>query len=184
MEKSEVRNFFSTLTSGVSVQVNFINGELAQRDCVVFRSGTYTFSRTSVGRGKGGSLIAHFLTPEGNMLTLSTAQSDQILNLSSGGNMVGYSSVEEMPVVYPKDEQRAALIKEVAKHLVGTTGKRVRITSDVANFTGDFTVTRAVQMAGRSGQIVLNLVNSAGETQELWTYRHSGVIRTFELIRD
>jgi len=185
MIKNEVKTFLSNLTPGAVININFIGGSLKDSaGATLADSGTFTFNRTSTGRGKGGTVVAHLTDSTGTARQVSSSNSDHILNLSlENGPLLGYSSVEEMPVEYPKNEQRAALIKGVAKRLVGTTGKKVRVISSVPEFNGEFSVRRAVQLRGRNGQVVLSLVSSDQEF-DLWTYRHSGIIESFEIISD
>lgn len=177
MDKNSVRSFIDSLNPGTSLTVNFVGDSLVDsRGVHVANSGTFTLSRKSTGRGKGGSLIMHLMSSDGTMVQIGTSHSDSILNLrTAGGELVGYANAAEMPVVYPRDNQQAATLKEAARSLVGTSGKRVTVNSSLPHLNGTFTVQRAVQLRGRNGQVVLTLVNG-DDNYELWSYRHSGVV--------
>jgi len=182
MDKNTVRSFINGLNPGASLTINFVGDSLSDsRGVQVTNSGTFTFNSKSRGRGKGGSLIMNLTNSAGNTLQISTSHSDSILNMQvSGGELVGYANVSDMPVEYPRDEQRAASFKEAVKSLVGTAGRRVTVNSSLPHLNGSFTVQRATQLRGRNGQIVLTL-SSGSETHELWTYRHSGVVTSIVL---
>ena len=177
MDKNSVRSFINSLTPGTTLTINFVGNSLTDSHGVhLANSGTFTFNRKSTGRGKGGSLVMHLTAADGTQMQISTSHSDAILNLrSANGELVGYASAAEMPVVYPRDSGQAATLKEVARSLVGTSGKRVTVVSSLPHLNGTFTVQRATQLRGRNGQVVLTLVNG-NDNYELWSYRHSGVV--------
>lgn len=183
MDKNSVRSFINTLNPGTSLTINFIGGGLTNSLGVQSASsGTFTFNSKSTGRGKGGSLIMHLTDSNGSSVQIGTSNSDSILNMqATGGEMVGFSSAADMPVDYPRDDQSASRLKSIATTLVGTTGRRVTVVSSLPHLNGTFTVQRATQLRGRNGQIVLTL-SSGSETHELWTYRHSGVVTSIEVL--
>jgi len=183
MEKTQIRRFISSLTAGQSFTVNFVGNVLNDtRGTRLTSSGTFTFLRSGAGRGKGGSLLMHLTDSSGTSVCFGTPHAESILNIRvDGGEMVGFASEADMPVDYPREEQRAALFKETTKRLVGTTGVRIRVESArLPHLAGTWRVTSAKQLRGRNGQIVLSLENETG-TQELWTYRHSGVVDNIEV---
>lgn len=183
MDKNSVRSFINTLNPGASLTINFVSDSLTDsRGVHIANSGTFTLNRKSTGRGKGGSLVMHLTNTSGAEVLISTSHSDSILNMQvAGGELVGYTSVADMPVDYPRDDQNAARLKTAATSLVGTTGRRVNVVSSLPHLNGTFTVQRASQLRGRNGQIVLTL-SSGSQTHELWTYRHSGVVTSIETL--
>lgn len=183
MDKNSVRSFINTLTPGTSLTINFVGNSLTDsRGVHLANSGTFTFNRKSTGRGKGGSLVMHLTTSSGSEVQISTSHSDSILNMQvADGELVGYTSVADMPVEYPRDDQSAARLKQASASLVGSTGRRVTVVSSLPHLNGTFTVQRATQLRGRNGQIVLTL-SSGNQTHELWTYRHSGVVTSIEVL--
>jgi len=184
MEKTQIRRFISSLTPGQNITVNFVSDSLNDaRGNRLATSGTFTFRKSGVGRGKGGSLVMHLNDSANNPVCFGTPHAENILNIrADDGEMLGFTSEADMPVDYPREEQRAALFKEATKRLVGTSGLRVRVESArLPHLDGTWRVTSAKQLRGRNGQIVLYLENETG-TQELWTYRHSGVVDNVSIL--
>ena len=54
----------------------------------------------------------------------------------------------------------------------------MNVTSNEASFAGMHTLLSAKKMAGRFGQIKLELEREDGSKFEIWSYRHSGIVQS------
>jgi len=174
MNKRELRQVISEqFQPGMTVQVTL-------RDL----SGDFEVVGKRCGRGKGGSWLADLRhVASGTEVTIGTPASDNVLNVTVGDTFYGLQNFEDLPPTYDTDVSRAVTYKEQFRSLLDG-GSTVRVGSVRApEINGTFRVTGGRQLRGRGGQIVLALENvSNGERADLWSYRHSGVIDTFEVV--
>lgn len=182
MDKKILKQVIKNLKQDDTLSVNL----LGEREHL---SGEYTVVDKKIGRGKGGSqnLVLLSATSE-DTLKIGTPQSDEILNVVVDGELHGYTNKAEVPVTFETNVENSAVLK-----------KQFEIFDDGANIpclveidantgltpelNGVFTVTNATQLRGRHGQIVLSLSNDAG-TQHVWSFRHSGVIKSFRILSE
>lgn len=175
MDKKELKSVIATLSPGSEVALTFL-GEYAAR------TGTYTLESVKTGRGKGGSRIMMLRGSNGTM-EAGTSQSDFILNITGpDGVRHGHESASEVPQKFETNKDLAKNLKEQMTAVVGFPGSTVRVTSSEAGYNGDFTVTDGSKLKGRYGQVRLALLDASGTTRELWSYRHSGIVSTFEVL--
>lgn len=162
---------------------------------VVFRgklqhlTGDFSVVETRRGRGKGGSRLADLkslqLEVGEDLVTIGTPKNDDILNIRVDGQLFGYTNELEVPANYETNAGRGALLKEQFRGLMDAAETRpmVEIVAPQApEINGNFTVVEARQLRGRSGQIALVLADADGNTRELWSYRHSGVVDSFIVV--
>ena len=188
MEKKDLKTAITALTTGDRVSVTFLStmptGEENRRYDGIrgFAGQTVeaTLVETKKGRGKGGSQLMVLKTEDGTTLTTGTPHSDVILNLTTPAGRIGHDSESEVPRTFETNAGRAGELKETFKSLVGTVGATVEVQSTEDEFSGTFTVTGAEQLRGRHGQVRLTLAQGDREVV-VWSYRHSGVISSFEV---
>lgn len=175
MDKKELKTAISKLTKNQNITINFRN-ELTNK------SGNYSVLNVKKGKGKGGSLILE-LVPEngGESIVVGTPQSENILNLIVEGQLTGFESENDVPVVVATNAAQATLLKDFFKDL--SVGTEVTLSSaEMSEFNGTFKFQSFKPSKGRYGQIVVSLKTNVGNTIELWTYRHSGAISSFSKV--
>ena len=176
MDKQELKAVIPTFAPGSQVSLVFL-GEYAGR------SGTYTLERHKVGRGKGGSLVMVLRGEDGSVLETGTSQSDFILNVTGAdGVRHGHETATEVPRKFETNKDAAKALKEQMNVVVGFPGSRVRVTSTEPDYSGDFEVLDAAKLKGRFGQVKMSLRGDSGSTVEIWSYRHSGIVTSFEVL--
>ena len=179
MDKSVLKTTIASLTPGQVISLTFIGAKShLSRD--------WTVVKTKTGKGKGGSKLMELVDNDKNTITTGTPESQFILNMTIDGNMIGYASEADVPVVFEKDTAKATELKSAFKVLKGAEGnKTVTITATVPELTGTFTVNKQTQLRGRGGQIRLDLARvGTDEVVEAWSLRHSGIIQTFVVDSD
>lgn len=176
MNKKQLKTLITALTPAESVTVTFL-GDLADR------TGTYEVVETKTGRGKGGSKIMVLKAADGSVVEVGTPQSDKILHVvTSDGTLHGFETVADVPREFDTDAGRHEGLKNQMKELVGTTGARIRVEDNANEFGQEYTVTQAEQLRGRYGQVRMQLLADDGSTTTLWSFRHSGIITSFEVL--
>lgn len=181
MNKHEAKSLIASLESGSNIRVNLAD-DLAER------SGNYKVLTVRRGRGKCGSLLVDLQSNEDDsLLTIGTPQSSKIVNfVLPDGSTVGLDNALECNIKYEIDVARAVALKEQFKNLLTVTPEseiKIVVASTKEQFNGTFDLLSARQVRGRFGQIVLSLKNAAGESMELWSYRHSGIITRITVMR-
>jgi hypothetical protein len=176
MEKPVLKTVIQTLTPGDRVTVAF-------RGTRVSESGEFEVVTTKRGRGKGGSQLVELKTSAGELVTTGTPESEVVLHIiTPDGTLHGFESEADVPPTFETDPLRAAELKEKFSTLVDAEGQyTVAVRSTHEAFNGTFTVARATQLRGRYGQVVLTLARPTGETFDVWSFRHSGVITGFDV---
>jgi len=192
MEKTLLRSIIVGLTPGQQINITF-------RGALAAQTGLYETVLTKRGRGKGGSQLAELTPVEigendddgivqriGDNITIGTPKNDDILNVTLNGETFGYSDESEVPANYETDAANAGILKEQFKGLMNAAETRPLVAVDAPGapeVNGNFTVVDARQLRGRAGQVVLVLQAADSEkTQELWSYRHSGVVQSFKVV--
>ena len=179
MDKLQVRKLIDSVAPGDKISFNFA-GDLSES------SGEFKVLKVRPGRGKGGSLLIELQAADGSLITTGTPYSEKIINITTvDGTVHGLSSESELRTVYSVDISRAVALKEQFKTLqTMTTGDTViEVESTEPSIAGKFKIVSSKQLRGRFGQIVLGLVSvETGESQELWSYRHSGVITRISVL--
>jgi len=175
MEKLVLKRVLSSLSNGDIISLNFV----AEKTEL---SGDYKVLGTKKGRGKGGSILAELISTEQQKLTLSTKDSDSVVNIVVDGNLFGFESESEIPPVYEKNSSNSIMLKNLFKtfeKVSFSSPEYVNIVSEqVPELNGRHMIVGYQQLRGRSGQIVLT--TSTG--LEIWSYRHSGVIQSIETV--
>lgn len=192
MDKKDLKDAIVALTTGDRVSVTFLStmpggASNTRYDGIRGFAGKTveaTLVETKKGRGKGGSQLMVLKTDDGENFTTGTPHSDVILNFTTPAGMVGHESEADAPKSFETNAGQAAELKEQFKNLVGTVGATVRVQSTESEYTGDFTVTEVEQLRGRHGQIRLHLQGDDGRNFTLWSYRHSGVVTSFEVLTE
>lgn len=173
MEKAILKNVLSNLQSGNKLVVNFIS---EKSDL----NGEYVVLGTKKGRGKGGSMLAELKREDETNLVLATKDSDDVVNLIFDGNMFGYESEDDIPPDYEKNAGMAVTLKNDFKHFEKVSAdypKQLTLqSSTVEELNGSHMIVGYKQLRGRQGQVVLT--TSTG--LEIWSYRHSGVIDSYD----
>lgn len=172
MNKQQIRKVLNSLSPGDTLSINFAGDQTDS-------SGAFKVLKVKAGRGKGGSRLVELQAADGSLLTTGTPKSNQIVNMTTAdGEIHGLESEQELRTFFEVDISRAVAFKEKFKTLEASTGDTViEVESTEDSLNGKFAVMSTKQLRGRFGQIVLNLKNVAnGELQELWSYRHSGVV--------
>jgi hypothetical protein len=174
MEKSILKSVISNLQIGQTIGVNF----LTQEENL---NGNYSVLATKKGRGKGGSMMVELKSNDETTMVLSTKDSERILNVVINDEFFGYANESDIPPVYEKNADRAKEFKTAFESLIKASHlnpKEVKISSSVPELDGTHTIVNSRRLRGRSGQIVLTTTTGL----EIWSYRHSGVIDTFEVL--
>lgn len=156
-------------------------------------SGDYRLLEVRKWKGKGGSMIAKLESVDGmaRQVAIGTKNSDEILNLSymdkeSKTNVfMGYREEREVPVGLGRDIDKAKVLRNSFLPFIGKIGLTLRVNSTEPSFQGEYTLLNAVKTAGRFGQVCLSLKRvSDGEALSIWSYRHSGVVESVEVLDD
>lgn len=177
MEKTTLKTVLLSLSAGALITLNFRSDKASL-------SGEYSLVGTKKGRGKGGSLLAELKsTTTGDLLSIGTPSSDDIVNVTVDGVQHGFESESQIPVVYQTNASLASQLKEQFKSFVALASSesplRVQIVAPTApDLNGTFNVVSVSQLRGRGGQMVLNTL----EGTEIWSYRHSGVLESVSII--
>jgi hypothetical protein len=176
MDKNVLRSVLRDLTPGETINVHFRGTQGPQ---------AYQVVSTKRGRGKHGSLLATITCEQLGEREIGTPRNEEIISVLSRGNFYGVNTEREDPVTYPTDEAQATRMKARFIRLTGEAGRgsRVQLESTVPEYNGTFTVTNGRLEKGKYGQVHLWLTSErSGETVELWSYRHSGIITSFEVL--
>ena len=175
--KKNLKTLISGLTSGEKVTVTFL-------DDLAHRSGTYTVVEVKTGRGKGGSKNMTLKNADdGETFTTGTPESEKILHvITADGTCHGFENASDVPRHFETNAGAHATLKKQMQALVSTTGARVRIEDTAGEFGAEYTVTQAEQLRGRYGQVKFTLLSDAGTVTELWSFRHSGIVTSFEVL--
>lgn len=189
MDKKDLKAAISGLTTGDSLSVTFLstmptgpsNTRYDGIRALAGQSVEFTLVGTKKGRGKGGSQLMVLKAADGSTITTGTPHSDVLVNITTPAGMVGHESESAVPRTYETNAGRASELKAQFKGLVGTVGASVRIESSEADYNGTFTVRSAELLRGRHGQVKL-MLESGDRTVEVWSYRHSGVVTSFEIL--
>lgn len=180
MDKKELKTLIANLGKthiGEEIEVNF-------RATSKLTSGKYRLLETKVGRGKGGSMLARVESvTSGHTLTFGTPNSEEILNViwrdeNGNANLTGYADESAVPAEFVHDAANAALLKTAFEALIGKSNMPLKVAASDASFVGTHTLMSAKRMAGRFGQIRLELLREDGTKFEIWSYRHSGVVQS------
>lgn len=183
MDKDTVKSFIGGLSAGDQITINFA-GDMSSR------SGTYKVLGLKTGRGKGGSKLVELQSlSDDSLLTTGTPHSNIIMSLQAGvGEIVGGGSQSECNVPYERDLARSEALKAAFvglrdTHLAveGENKVSVRVESTAEFLAGNFEVTGVSTKRGRHGQMVLHLVRPNGQTEEIWSHRHSGIITKIDV---
>lgn len=185
MDKKKLKNAIVALTTGDRVSVTFLSTmpSNTRYDGIRGFAGQTveaTLVETKKGRGKGGSQLMVLKTDDGETFTTGTPHSDVTLNVTTPAGFVGHESEADVPKTFETNAGRAGELKEQFKALVGTVGATVKMESTEDEFSGVFTVDEAEQLRGRHGQVRLTLTQG-DRTVKVWSYRHSGVVTSFEV---
>lgn len=180
MDKSVLKSTIKALTPGQTLNITFIGAK-------AHLTGDWSVVKTKTGKGKGGSKLMELVNADKETITTGTPESQFILNMTVDGEMIGYASEADIPVVFEKNVEQSNLLKAAFLALKGAEGdKIVTIEATVPELTGTFTVNKQTQLRGRGGQIRLDLarVDAPDETVEAWSLRHSGIITSFVVNND
>lgn len=178
MDKATLKDVLAKVNPGDSIDVSFAGAKAPL-------SGTYKVLSSKVGRGKCGSRIASLESmTDHSVISIGTPTNNELVNITYNGTKYGFSTAAEVVPGTKRNEDAAKDLKEKLKGLVGYGGRQLRITSTTEpEFNGTFTLRNAELSKGRFGQVILRLTNDAtGQNIDLWTYRHSGVIDTIEVV--
>ena len=178
MDKTQVRSVISGLEAGDKISVR-LEGELSEY------SGEYVFSKSKVGRGKNGSLLAVLKSVDDseNVVKIGTPQSDFIMNFTlPDGSVVGTEFEHEVPCNQSIDVNSAVQLKEFFGGYVDVRAddedkKKITLGSPMGSLNGTFTLIEVKKLRGRHGQILATLENEAGKQFSISTLTHSGLIQ-------
>lgn len=183
MDKDTVKSFIGGLSAGDQITINFA-GDMSAR------SGTYKVLGHKTGRGKGGSKLVELQSlSDESLLTTGTPHSNIIMSLQAGtGEVVGGGSQSECNIPFERDLARSEALKTAFIGLRDTymtadseSSVSVRVESTVDFLAGTFSVTGVSTKRGRHGQMVLHLERPDGKKEEIWSHRHSGVIKRIDV---
>jgi hypothetical protein len=180
MDKSNLREIIKRTAVGETIGFIFRGNP---------RTVEFTIEKKAVGRGKGGSLLLHLVNNETKEVSvIGTPDNEKILGVCHDGMFWGTTSeLEDLPPAEPRPEV-AADIKAKMRPALGVEGlRRVRITSPFPDLNGVFSVLSAKLANGKFGQVRFRLTpvesrDGALFQLELWSYKHSGLIDSFELL--
>lgn len=178
MDKGVLRSVLRDLTPGDAIKVHFRGTEGPK---------AYLVMSTKRGRGKHGSLLATIARDDSGEREIGTPRNEEIISIMSRGNFYGVQTEREDPPTYRPDEAQATRMKAGLNRLTGEAGRgqRLRLESTVPEYHGNFVVTNGRLEKGKYGQVHLWLVREGtptSEVVELWSYRHSGIITSFEVL--
>lgn len=175
MEKTTLKNALLSLSAGSLITLNFRSDKASL-------SGEYSLVGTKKGRGKGGSLLAELKsTTSGELVTIGTPTSDELVNVVIDGFQHGFESETQIPVTYQTNSAIAAQLKDQFKSFVASEDSPlcVQVVAPTSpELNGTFNVVSVNQLRGRGGQMVLKTL----EGTEIWSYRHSGVIESVTVV--
>jgi len=180
MDKRELKTLITDLGKthiGEEIEVTF-------RSNSKNTSGKYRLLEVKRGRGKGASMIARVESVvNGHTMSFGTPNSDEILNIkwrdSNGeAKLEGYADESEVPTEFSHDATNALALKNDFIALIGKTNIPVTVNSTEPSFAGTHMLTSAKKMAGRFGQVKLELSREDGTKFEIWSYRHSGIVKS------
>jgi len=176
MKKQQLKTLIEGLSPADKVSVTFL-GDLAER------TGDYEVTGTSTGRGKGGSKLMHLKAADGTEFKTGTPESEKILHVvTSDGTLHGFESASDVPRTFETNAGASKTLKAQMKELVSTTGARIRVEDSQGEFGAEYTVTQAEQLRGRYGQVKYTLQRDDGTFTSLWSFRHSGIVTSFEIL--
>lgn len=179
MNKQILRSLIKRISEGETISVRLRSMATPARFSVV---------KKSVGRGKGGSLFLTIRDEFGGEVTIGTPTSEQVLSMEVAGTFVGVDDErQDLPPATPKLEL-AAEIKAKMRPIVGEggIGRKVRLTSSFAPLNGVFVIHSSKIANGKFGQVHFLLADELDPDEMLidfWSYRHSGLIDSFEVIQ-
>ena len=185
MEKSLLKQVVAGLTENQEITINF-------REKSKHVSTVYRVLGTKKGRGKGGSLLAELVpasettATDENILVIGTPDNDEFLNVVVNGETLGYTSEDQVPVIYEPNLDRAAELKTQFLQLFAPffdghgSPVRISVVSTAPELNREFTVTGARKLRGRNGQVALE----TAEGPELWSRRLSGVIESVTIVEN
>lgn len=174
--KKNLKTLIAGFEPGEQIQVTFLE-DLAER------TGDYTVVEVKTGRGKGGSKNMTLKNADGDTFTTGTPVSHKILNVvTSDGTCHGFENASDVPKLFETDAGAHEALKKQMRALVSTTGARVRIQDNKGEFGGEYVITQGQQLRGRYGQVRLTLLADDGQVSELWSFRHSGIVTSFEVL--
>ena len=189
MNKNQLKTLLETVPAGANLTLTFI----PQYKVL---SGEYTVLSNQRGRGKGGSRILSVknletgqslseFTVAGKAKKFGTPVSEVLLNVSFNNTLHG-STDTSVPNAYPRSEEAAVELRDLFKALGKEhEGKTISVTSTEPEFDGEWKLVSSRVSAGRYGQCILTLTRpSTGETKELWSYRHSGIVKEIGLVEE
>jgi hypothetical protein len=182
MNKAILKTTLTALAAGQEINVTFRGDRSAL-------SGNYRVLASKTGRGKYGSRLVELQAISGgDVITIGTPKSDEILNIRvSGGELIGAAVESSDMRTYPQNEARADALKEEMRPLLVPSEivRQIRLTSALEpEFNGVFNVDKAQLRRGRHGQVQLFLtpVSNPDRHIEIWTYRHSTAVDSFEIL--
>lgn len=183
MEKKELKNVLQQVNEGDCVKVAFIPQNSSHEN------GEYRVVSTKRGRGKGGSMMATLMDTEGDTIEVGTIQNEEVLHVvTPDGTLHGYEDLDQVPQEFEKDPQKASELRTQLAYLTerpSNEGTRLRIDSSTYMFDGEWNLKDATKLRGRAPQLKLTLEDpDSGETQDMWTYRHSGLINDVEVVEN
>jgi len=176
MEKKQLKALIEGLSAGDKLSVTYL-GDYADR------SGDFEVTRITTGRGKGGSKLMHLRAADGTEMVTGTPESENILHvITTDGTLHGFEVATDVPRTFETDPAAHARLKLQMRDLVGTTGARIRVEDSKGEFGEEYTVTQAELLRGRYGQVKFTLQRDDGSFTSLWSFRHSGIVTSFEVL--
>lgn len=178
MKKTILKSLLNKVSVGEVIDIKF-GGNLS------YLSGSHSILEKKRGRGKCGSEVARVQNIETlHECTIGTPYNNQIVTIVYNGNKYGEDISSEVIPGTLRDVKMAKNLKDALTPLMGQVGRKVKIQSThEPAFNGIFTVMNIFKSKGRYGQLFLNLYReNTFEKVEIWTYRHSGVIDSIEII--
>lgn len=180
MDKTILRNVIKGLLPKQEINVRMRSSATPEN---------FTVIEVKKGRGKHGSLSVAMIKGDGTVITMGTPENQKVLNVTVNGEFFGVNNEREDPPTYRTDDANATNIKAALHELVGEAGKgrNLRLESTVPEFQGTFAVMNGRLEKGKYGQVHLWLcpvgqAQTADNTVEFWSYRHSGVVTGFEIL--
>lgn len=148
---------------------------------------TFKVIEKYTGKGKGGSRFAVLEGEDGTHISIGTPNNTEVLSVATDGLFLGVSDERfDLPPSTPKLEL-AAEIKAKMRSVVGDigNGRKVRLSSSFSGLNGTFTICSSKTENGKFGQIHFWLLSDEDPSSvplELWSYRHSGLLDSFEVL--
>jgi hypothetical protein len=177
MDKATLKDVLSQVNPGDTIEVAFAGSKTPL-------SGNFKVLSSKIGRGKCGSRIASLeAMTDNSVITIGTPTNTELVSVTYNGTKYGFNTSVEAAPGAKRDLDKANGIKDKLKGMVGFGGRQLRIASQEPDFNGTFTLVSAELSKGRYGQVRARLTNDAtGQTVELWSYRHSGVIDSIDVV--